>query len=89
MEANTIALSYAEGVYALADKHQRHDEFVRGFALLDAMLSERLVRSFLESPKIAAELKKTVLRKALSDRARCTQNAHFDLIAIGTHVNLT
>ena len=68
MEANTIARSYAEGVYALAEKHNLHDEFLRAFAALDVMSSERLVRVFLESPKIATPLKKQVLRAALHDR---------------------
>lgn len=68
MESNTIALSYAEGVYALADKHQLHDEFVSGFGLLDALLGEPLVRTFLESPNIAADLKKDVLSRAIADQ---------------------
>jgi F-type H+-transporting ATPase subunit delta len=68
MESTTVARSYAEGVYALADKHKVHDEFLRAFAALDVILSERQVRVFLESPKIGTALKKQVLRAALSDR---------------------
>jgi F-type H+-transporting ATPase subunit delta len=68
MESTTIARSYAEGVYALAEKHKVHDEFLRAFAALDVILSERQVRVFLQSPKISTQLKKQVLRVALSDR---------------------
>lgn len=68
MESNPIARSYAEGVYQLADKHKLHDEFLRDFALLDVLLSERFVRIFLESPKLATAVKKQVLRTALSDK---------------------
>ena len=68
MESSTVAHSYAEGVYALAEKHKLHDEFMAGFAALDVMLGERIVRVFLESPKIDRNLKKQVLRAALKDR---------------------
>ncbi|MGQ0815276.1 MAG: ATP synthase F1 subunit delta [Gemmatimonadota bacterium] len=68
MESSTVALSYAEGIYALGERHQQHEEFLRGFAALDVMLSERLVRVFLESPKIDRALKKQVLRSALTER---------------------
>lgn len=68
MEASTIGRSYAEGVYALAEKHGLHNEFVQGFATLDVMLSDRLVQVFLESPKIERSLKKKVLRAALDGR---------------------
>src|SRR5438067_1719045 len=68
MEAATIGRSYAEGVYALAEKHGLQDEFLRGFAALDVMLSEPLVRTFLASPKIARPAKKQILRTVLSER---------------------
>lgn len=65
MESTTIGRSYAEGVYALAEKHKVHDEFLQGFAALDVLLKEPLARAFLESPKIDRALKKQVLRKTL------------------------
>jgi F-type H+-transporting ATPase subunit delta len=68
MESNTIARSYAEGVYALAEKHKLHDEFLRAFAALDVVLSERMARVFLESPRIDTPRKKQVLRQALAER---------------------
>jgi F-type H+-transporting ATPase subunit delta len=67
MEAATIARSYAEGAYALAEKHKIHEEFVRGFAALDVMLSDPMVRTFLESPRIDRQVKKRVLRSVLTD----------------------
>jgi len=68
MESTTIARSYAEGVYDLAEKHKLHDEFLGNFAALDVVLGERFVRIFLESPKIGRDVKKQVLRTALGDR---------------------
>jgi len=68
MKGATIARSYGEGVYALAEKHKLHDEFLRGFAALDVVLADRTVRIFLESPRVATAVKKQVLRKVLGDR---------------------
>ncbi|HEX6560288.1 MAG TPA: ATP synthase F1 subunit delta [Longimicrobiales bacterium] len=68
MEANTIGRSYAEGLYAVAEKHKLHNEFLAGFATLDVMRSDRLVEIFLESPKIDRTLKKKVLQAALNER---------------------
>jgi F-type H+-transporting ATPase subunit delta len=68
MEASTVGKSYAEGVYALAEKHGLHKEFLEGFAALDVLLADRLVQVFLESPKVDRGIKKKVLRAALSGR---------------------
>lgn len=67
MESTTVARSYAAGVYALAEKHELHEEFLRAFAALDVILSERVVRTFLESPRFDRALKKQVLRAALTE----------------------
>jgi F-type H+-transporting ATPase subunit delta len=68
MESNTIARSYAEGIYAAAEKHRLHEEFLRAFAAFDVVLSDSQARLFLESPKIDSTIKKQVLRAALADR---------------------
>ena len=68
MESNTIARSYAEGIYAAAEKHKLHEEFLTAFAALDVVLAESAARVFLESPKIDTAVKKQVLRSALTDR---------------------
>lgn len=67
MESTTVGRSYAAGAYALADKHKLHEEFLRAFAALDVILSERVVRTFLESPRFDRALKKQVLRAALTE----------------------
>lgn len=67
MESNTIGRNYAAGVYQLADKHKLHEEFLQAFALLDVVLSDQFVRKFLESPKIATDVKKQALRAALGE----------------------
>ena len=69
MESNTIARSYAEGIYAAAEKHKLHEEFLQAFAALDVVLAEPAARIFLESPKIDTAVKKQVLRSALTGRA--------------------
>jgi F-type H+-transporting ATPase subunit delta len=67
MESTTVGRSYAAGVYALAEKHKVHEEFLRAFAALDVLLSERVVRTFLESPRFDRALKKQALRTALTE----------------------
>jgi F-type H+-transporting ATPase subunit delta len=62
----TVARSYAEALFALAEKLNRHDSFVASFSALDeAAGQDPVVRAFLESPKIEVAAKKTALRHAL------------------------
>src|SRR5688572_6523629 len=68
MRNATVARSYAEGVFDLAQKHNLHKEFSSGFAALSGVLGEPSVRTFLVSPKLDTKTKKTVLRAALANR---------------------
>jgi F-type H+-transporting ATPase subunit delta len=68
MRNATVARSYAEGVFDLAQKHNLHKEFTAGFQALNGVLGEPTVRTFLVSPKLDVKTKKTVLRAALANR---------------------
>ena len=65
MEASTIARSYAEGAFDLAEKHKLQDAFLNGFDALDVLVEDASVRAFIESPRIDVTEKKRVLRAAL------------------------
>lgn len=69
MRDTTIARSYAEALFALGEKHGRHEAFVSGLQTVDALLeSDRRVGLFLQTPKIEASVKKQALRDALGSR---------------------
>jgi F-type H+-transporting ATPase subunit delta len=70
MRSSTIAKNYAEALLVLA----RRAEDLRGWGtqlqgIADAMGKDRKLRLFLETPRVDAKTKKSVLRKALTDRA--------------------
>jgi len=65
----TIARSYAEALFELGEKHDRHEGFASGLQTVDALLdSDPRVALFLETPKIEASVKKGAMRDALGDR---------------------
>lgn len=69
MRDATVARSYAEALFALAEKHGQHDEFAAGTQMLEALLRlDPRVSQFLHTPKIEASVKKDALRDALSGR---------------------
>lgn len=70
MRNATIARNYAEALLELA----RRAKDLRGWGSLingiaDAMQRDQKLRAFLETPRVNAATKNTVLRKALTDRA--------------------
>lgn len=68
MIESTVARSYGEGVFDLAQKHDLHNEFATGFAAMTVVLGEPGVRNFLVSPKLDTGTKKQVMRAALEGR---------------------
>jgi len=69
MRDNTIAKNYAEALLALATKAENREGFgtmIRDVA--NAMGQNETLRRFLESPRVSAAEKNTVLSKAYSDR---------------------
>jgi F-type H+-transporting ATPase subunit delta len=70
MRQSTIARNYAEALLELA----RRAKDLRGWGSLihsiaDAMQRDQTLRAFLETPRVDASTKNSVLRKALADRA--------------------
>lgn len=64
MRDETVARSYAETLFALAQRHEGLADFGRGMDLVAGMLEEHAdFRTFLETPRIDAEPKKALLRK--------------------------
>ena len=68
MIESTVARSYGESVFELAEKHNLHNEFAAGFAALSVVLAEPSVRVFLGTPKLDTSVKKSTLRSALEGR---------------------
>jgi F-type H+-transporting ATPase subunit delta len=66
----TVARSYAEALFDLAEQKQLHDSFAATLGDLEtAFQSEPALAMFLASPKVGAGAKKDALRTALKNRA--------------------
>jgi F-type H+-transporting ATPase subunit delta len=65
-EASIVARSYAASIFELAQRHGLVQEFESSFSALSSMLGDAAVRTFLQSPKLDARTKKSVLRGALA-----------------------
>lgn len=69
MRDETVALSYAETLFELAERHEGLEVFGAGIEMVAGLLDdEAQIRLFLETPRISDADKKAVLRKALGDR---------------------
>jgi F-type H+-transporting ATPase subunit delta len=69
MEATTVARNYAEVLFDLAERNDAHDAYTAALEELVAVLEqEPRLRTFLETPKLAPDEKKRVLRDVLADR---------------------
>ena len=69
MEATTVARSYGDVLFQLAEKNAAHEEYSAALEELVTMLEqEPRLRTFLETPKLSSEEKKRVLREVLADR---------------------
>ncbi|HKJ93325.1 MAG TPA: ATP synthase F1 subunit delta, partial [Longimicrobiales bacterium] len=65
----TIARAYAEALFELAAKRGEQDAVMSAFEVLDTLLADAAeIRTFLETPKIAADDKKQVLRDGFEGR---------------------
>lgn len=82
MRDETVARSYAETLFALAERHEGIDAYGEGVAALARLLDENpRLRLFLETPRIPDVDKKAVLVKALGD-AVPRHLVNFVLVAI-------
>ena len=69
MRDSTVARNYAEALFELGERHGAHEQYAAASLLMSELLEgDRRVRTFLEMPKIEAQAKQVVLRKALGDR---------------------
>jgi F-type H+-transporting ATPase subunit delta len=65
----TVARSYAETLFELAQRHEGLEVFGEGIKLVHDLLDQDpSFRLFLETPRIAASDKKSVIRKAFGGR---------------------
>jgi F-type H+-transporting ATPase subunit delta len=69
VRGTTIGRSYAETLFALAERHGQHAEFAQASRDVAVLLeSEPRIRTFLETPKINVRAKKDAVRQALAER---------------------
>lgn len=69
MRDETVARSYAEALFELAERHGGVESFSPAVDLLsEALQADPDFRLFLETPRIDAEAKKGVLRRTFKDR---------------------
>ncbi len=69
MRDETVARSYAETLFELAQRHDGLEAYREGLDLVTGLLNESpQFRLFLDTPRIAASRKKEVLRSALNGR---------------------
>ena len=69
MRANTVARSYAEALFDLGGRTDRHQEFAASLLALETLVTQdRRVRTFLFTPQLDAATKKRVLRTTLGGR---------------------
>lgn len=82
MRDETVARSYAETLFALAQRHEGLEAFGDGIEAVARLLEENpRVRLFIETPRIADEEKKAVVRKAFEGEIPATL-VNFLLITI-------
>lgn len=82
MRDETVARNYAETLFALAERHEGLEAFGAGMDLVAGLIDQDPgFRLFLETPRIAAEDKKAVIRKAFGG-ALPKQLVNFLLVTI-------
>ena len=68
MRDQTVSRNYAEALFELGEKHDQLEVFQDGIGAIAELLDENDdFRRFLETPRIDAEAKKDVVRKAFGD----------------------
>lgn len=68
MRDETVARSYAEALFELAQRHEGIEAYGEGIATVAALLDENpQFRLFLETPRVDAEEKKAVVRRAFGE----------------------
>ncbi|HET9659300.1 MAG TPA: F0F1 ATP synthase subunit delta [Thermomicrobiales bacterium] len=65
--ATTVARRYAQAVFELARDAKRFDEWERDLGILNAIMSDPVTSSYLQSPKTAQAAKQALLDTAMKD----------------------
>ena len=69
MRDETIARNYAEALLEVAHRHEGLEVYGEGLEVVSRLLEEKAeFRIFLETPRVAAESKKQVIRKAFGSQ---------------------
>ncbi len=69
MRDETIARNYAEALFDLANRHEGIDTYGAAIEMVAALIDENpSFRAFLETPRIDADKKNVVLKKAFADQ---------------------
>jgi F-type H+-transporting ATPase subunit delta len=77
----TIARNYAATLFELGQRHDEAQAYADAFDNLDEVLADHRVLRFLETPKVEAKEKQTVLRTALEGRVP-DRFLHFLLVVV-------
>lgn len=82
MRDETVARSYAEALFEVAQRHEGLEVFGQGIDAVASLLDENpLFAQFIETPRIDAADKKAVVRKAFEDQLP-KNLVHFVLVTI-------
>ena len=65
MREDTVARSYAETLFELAERHEGVEAFGAGVDAVAALMEDRKVREFLVTPRVSAGDKRAALGRAL------------------------
>ncbi len=65
MREDTIARSYAETLFELAERHEGAESFGGGIEMVADLMEDPKVREFFGTPRISAARKKSVLERAV------------------------
>lgn len=64
MREDTVAVSYAETLFELAERHEGADAFGAGVDSVAALMKDPSVREFMITPRVSASDKKAALERA-------------------------
>lgn len=67
MREDTVVRNYAATLFDLAGRHDGVEAFGTGVAAVSELMEDGRVREFLATPRVTADDKKAVLRRALGD----------------------
>ena len=83
MRDETVARSYGETLFALADKHDAVEQYGDAIETVASLIEENpRFKLFLETPRIDDEARKDVVREAFGDTPARSTSTNFVLVTI-------